>query len=149
MSSSKSVNGMWVSGLINTSWEDVCEEFDHPTKGSAFKETLGPLTKDGHCPFQKVKSIIQSSNKGMQIENSISCAGHPRVWRTEVRIDFSNDGENTAQSHWQMASQSAISKGWTRSDVQLLLFHLYSHLIRPSALRPCNQNGEIQFNKIN
>lgn len=52
--SMKFVKGMWVNGLLNQFYQDICKDMAHPKSTTAWTETLKPLTVGGICPFVKV-----------------------------------------------------------------------------------------------
>lgn len=59
--SSRSVNGLWMPGLINKVYTDICAEIKNPTETTKWTEGLKPLTKDGSCPFEKVSPSCRQS----------------------------------------------------------------------------------------
>lgn len=138
----KSVSGIWVPGLINQAYADICSAMNSPSGTNKFKATLKPLLKDGACPFVEVTFAafpLKKSGSWKYVFN----AGHTRFRRTGVWLNVSG-GKNTAQPIWQMARRGEIRKEWKCSVVRLLLFVVHSNLMRIHAR--C-YNPDCKFNK--
>lgn len=139
----KSVNGIWMPGLINKAYADICSDINKRSGTNWFKETLKPLLKDGACPFVKVK-LVNLNWRGAVLENMISMQG---------THDF---GELEFDSLFLMGRIPPSIFGKWRAEVKiekdgsvLSCDYFYFSFIRTWCVRSRCYNPNCKFNKTN